>query len=297
MTPRVGEIHEDYLARKREYDKKVRDNFKFAGSAAIELKARRLLSIEDGVVVIASDAHYWPGDPSTAHRALIKIIKQLEPAAVIINGDTLDGASISRWGVGSEVEFRARPSVVEELAVCQQRMREIANAAPQAARYWPFGNHDARFETFLMRAAPEFAGVMGTRLKDHFDNWTPCWSVWINSDGPTPVVIKHRFRGGIHATYNNTLHSGLTMVTGHLHSLNVNAFSDYRGVRWGVDSGTLAVPYDRPFIHYTEDNPVNWRSGFVVLTFRHGRLLWPELVYVINEVDGLIGFRGEVLEV
>jgi hypothetical protein len=91
------------------------------------------------------------------------------------------------------------------------------------------------------------------------------------------------------------LWSGKTIVTGHLHSLRVTPLSDYTGTRYGVDCGTLADPYGPQFTHYTEDNPVNWRSGFVVLTFYRGRLLWPEVVHVIDE--GQVTFRGKVYEV
>jgi hypothetical protein len=50
-----------------------------------------------------------------------------------------------------------------------------------------------------------------------------------------------------------------------------------------------------PQFAYSELNPVDWRSGFAVLTFHKGRLLWPELVHVIEE--GVIEFRGKVTEV
>jgi hypothetical protein len=68
-----------------------------------------------------------------------------------------------------------------------------------------------------------------------------------------------------------------------------NPISDYDGRRWGVDAGTLAEPYGDQFT-YTEMNPVNWCSGFCVLTFENGKLLPPELCEVI---DGIAYFRGQ----
>lgn len=269
----------------------------YPAGQSIEIGARRHLDVPDGYVIVASDAHYWPGEATTAQRALVHFARDLCPRAVIMNGDLLDGASISRFSPGSQTEFTMRPTVTEEIAALTARLREIEDAAGNAERFWTFGNHDARFETFLLKVAPEFSGVFGTRLKDHFPRWTPCWSLWINPEGPAPAVIKHRFGGGIHAAYQNTLKSGMTILTGHLHSLNIRAHTDYRGTRWGVDTGTLAVPQSAQFIHYTEDNPVNWRSGFVVLSFANGRLLWPELAYVIDEAAGLVGWRGGILEV
>lgn len=169
---------------------------------------------------------------------------------------------------------------------------QLMRAMPRGcAKLWTLGNHDSRFETMIASKAIELAKVKGVHLKDHFPLWEPAWSVWINED----VVVKHRFRGGIHAPHNNTLWGGKTLVTGHLHSLRVSPLTDYNGTRFGVDSGCLADVYARPFVDYTEDSPRNWRSGFVVLTFRDGRLMWPELCAVVNEE--YVEFRSELIRV
>ena len=89
--------------------------------------------------------------------------------------------------------------------------------------------------------------------------------------------------------------SGKTIITGHLHSLKVTPFDDYNGTRWGVDTGTLADPKGPQFQDYLEANPVNWRSGFIVLTFQDGKLLWPEVARVVDETT--IDFRGKLVRV
>jgi hypothetical protein len=154
------------------------------------------------------------------------------------------------------------------------------------------GNHDARYESRLAAVAPEYREVKGVHLKDHFPEWLPCWRVDVNDD----VVIKHRMRSGVHATYNNTVNAGKTVVTGHLHSLRVTPFTDYRdSARFGVDCGTLADTDGPQFNDYLEAGPVNWRSGFVVMTFREGRLMWPEVVARVDEEH--VQFRGAVIPV
>ena len=150
---------------------------------------------------------------------------------------------------------------------------------------------NSRYENKLAQTAPEYEGVKGFTLKDHFPEWIPCWSCWPTDD----VVIKHRYKGGIHATHQNTQSAGKNVITGHLHSLKVTPFSDYNGTRFGVDTGTLADPGGPQFIDYMEDNPANWRSGFIILTFNEGRLLWPEIVSRFDE--GVIDFRGELINV
>jgi hypothetical protein len=254
--------------------------------------ARYSLGIENGTVIVFSDAHFWPSIRTTAFKGLLWAIRELKPKAIVNNGDAFDGAAISRF---PRVGWDSKPSVVQELRACEMYLGEIEDEAKKARRgtklVWTLGNHDARFENRLANTVPEFMAVGGFKLKDHFPAWIPCWSCWPTED----VVVKHRMRGGVHATHNNTVNSGKTIVTGHLHSLKVTPFSDYNGERFGVDTGTLAEPNGPQFLDYLEDNPTNWRSGFAVLTFYNGRLLWPELVHAL--APGAIQFRGQVIDV
>lgn len=250
------------------------------------------LLVENGIVLVGSDAHYWPALVSTAHRAFVRACKSFNKdlRAVIMNGDVLDGASISRH---PPIGWEDRPTLQQELETCQERLGEIEAAAGKVERIWTAGNHDLRLETRIATVAPEFAKMHGTSLHHHFPFWSPTWAVWINNE----VVVKHRHKNGIHAVHNSTMWSGKSMVTGHLHSLKVAPFTDYRGTRYGVDCGTLAAPYGPQFQDYTETNPLNWRSGFVVLTFHRGQLLMPELVMVRDEDAGEVEFRGKVYTV
>lgn len=254
----------------------------------VEHSARKHQDVENGVVLIFSDAHFWPGVRTTAFRALLRFIRELKPVAVVNNGDAFDGASISRY---PRIGWDSRPSVIEELKACKERLGEIEEVAEGSKLYWPLGNHDSRFENRLAQNAPEYEGVKGFSLKDHFPAWAPCWSVWFNQD----VVVKHRLKGGIHATRNNTLNAGKTTFTGHLHQLKVTPLDDYNGTRWGVDTGTLAEPNGPQFMDYTEDGFKDWRSGFAVATFHKGQLLWPELCRVLD--DSSVDFRGHVIDV
>lgn len=261
-----------------------------AWDAKLRSHSRRHFSIGNGTILVGSDAHYYPGIVSTAHRAFCKLARELKPSAVVLNGDAFDGGTISRF---PRIGWDSKPTVAQELETCLQRMTEIEEAAGTKNLFWPLGNHDSRYETFLASRVPEYQGIEGFHLKDKFPLWAPCWAVFVNDD----IVIKHRYKNGIHATHQNTVSSGRTIVTGHLHSLKVTPFTDYDGTRWGIDCGTLSCPQGPQFDDYLECNPVNWRSGFAVLTFYNGRLLWPEVCHVLDEDKGLVEFRGQVIEV
>jgi hypothetical protein len=248
------------------------------------------LGILDGTVIVFSDAHFIPAQRTTAFKGLLWAIQEFKPKAVICNGDAFDGASISRH----DVTELPQTSVVQELKATQGALGEIEETA-KAARHnvklcFTWGNHDIRFGNRLAQQAPQFKDVVGFKLTDHIPDWDFCWAVW-----PTEqVIVKHRYKGGIHATHNNTVNAGVSIVTGHLHSLKVTPFSDYNGCRYGVDTGTLAET-DGPQFTYAEINPNNHRSGFAVLNFFNGELLWPEIVAKHSEDH--IQFRGDVIDV
>lgn len=249
---------------------------------------RQAFAVDDGVVIVGSDFHIWPDAASTCLRAFKLLCNELKPKAVILNGDVLDFPKISRH---APIMWEDSPDPQEEIEAAQAHLGDIEKAAGKALKIWTLGNHDARMESRIADIAPQFRGIKGVHLKDHFPLWTPAWSAWINDS----VVVKHRFKSGIHAPHNNTMWAGKTMVTGHLHSQKVMPITDYNGTRYGIDTGCVADPYHKAFVDYTEDNPVNWISGFAVLKFKNGRLMLPELVKKWD--DGEVEFRGEIIKV
>jgi hypothetical protein len=288
----IGSTERNVYARRRRLEEKLGEPIEAPRSQKLTYGRVEIPDFTDGRVLVASDAHYMPGKITPGHKAFVAFVKEYKPAIVVMNGDVLDAPTISRHP--PMPGWEKSPSVAEEIGEAQVRLAEIAKAAGRNARLvWPLGNHDARFSVRLATAAPEYANVHGTRLRDHFDErWEPCWSVFIG--GEKGVVVKHRFKGGIHSTHNNVLWSGRSMVCGHQHSLKVTPFDNYAGRFYGVDTGCLAEPYGEQF-SYSEDNPRNHRQGFVLLTFKGGRLLWPEVISVCGPDE--VEFRGDVVRV
>lgn len=259
-----------------------------AHNAKTRYGARVCMPVKDGCVVVFSDAHFWPNKVSNANKALVKLLPKLRPYLLINNGDSFDGASISRY---PRIGWDAKPTVKQELDANQERLTEIEKAAPNAQRTWNLGNHDARFETFLAAKAPEYQGVGGFHLKDHFPGWIPGWATWIGDE----VIVKHRMKGGQYAAANNALHAGRTIVTGHDHALYEKAHTNYNGTHFGIDAGTLQDVWGDMFKDYTEDHAVNWQSGFPILHFRNGKFTGTEFVRALP--DGRVIFRGDLVAV
>lgn len=253
-----------------------------------EHKANHHLGLLNGQVIVFSDAHFRGSIRTTANKGLLKLIRELKPKAVVNGGDAFDGASISRH---PRIGWEHQPTVVEELKSCKDRLEEIQEAAGRAKLVWTLGNHDSRFSSRLAANAPQFANVHGFQLKDHFPAWIPSWCCWVN-DG---TIISHRYKNGVHATHTNAVNAGVNIVTGHLHQLKWTRFTDFRGDRYGVDTGTLAEPMGPQFLSYLEGKRPNWASGFAVLTFKDGRMMMPQLVQKWDETH--VEFCGQLIDV
>lgn len=255
-----------------------------SGGAATDYMQRIALDGFTGTAVVFSDCHYWPGIGETvAHKALVEVVKDLKPKLLVGNGDLFDGAKISRF---PRTGWEEQPRITDELDEAKERLAEVRHACLRATSIRTVGNHCIRFDRHLSNHVGEMEGITGMRLADHLPAWKECISVFVNGH----TMIKHRFNGGIHAAYNNTLKAGTNIVTGHTHHLEVKPWSDYNGRRYGVQTGAIA-DVGGPQFGYTEDNPTPWCSGFAVLTFdSSGRLLYPELCEVI---EGIAYFRGQ----
>jgi len=255
-----------------------------------ENKVRCEYELKDGIILVGSDCHYNPNYITTAHRAFVYFTKQLKPSMIVLNGDLFDFAQISAH---HRIGFQQHPTVQQELEEVQNRLGDIEKVRPAGCiLHRNIGNHDLRFDGKLSNVLPQYEGVKGMCLDDHLPGWSSSWSVVVNGN----TMIKHRWHNGIHAVYNNILKGGMSMVTGHLHSLKVTPWTNYRGDLYGVDTGMMAAVKDDQFL-YHEDSSVNWRAGFAVLTYINGHLMPPELVQVINEDEGLVFFRGQLLTV
>lgn len=222
--------------------------------------------------VIFSDAHFWPNTTGPAFWILLEILNHVQPDIVIDNGDSLDGATISRH---DPTMFEDLPTLEEEYEACVAHLDMISEAAGEAEKYRNIGNHDTRLESYLCKRAPAMKGMKGTTVGELFPDWQHQFSMSLANER---CVVKHRWHGGIHAAYNNTLKAGVSMITGHTHRLTVREWTDFTGTRYGIETGTLADPFG-PQFSYCEDTPRNWQPGFVLLEV-DGDRVYPELIRV-----------------
>ena len=250
------------------------------------------VEIKNGTALIGSDFHIWPGDSPVCLRAFKQFIKDIQPNAIILNGDVMDFPRISRH----PQNWESAPDPQQEIEAAQDHLNDMDMAAKRGTkRLWNLGNHDARWELTFASLVPQMRGVKGVHLSDFFGSWSKAMSCFINEGVPGgATMVKHRWKSGQGATRANALNAGVSMVTGHLHSQNVRPLSDYsRFDRYGVDTGCVADKDHKAFA-YTEDAALDWRSGFALLTYKDGVLMPPELITKMSE--NTVWFRGNLIK-
>lgn len=236
--------------------------------------------------LLFGDSHVWPGQYETpAFKALLLVAKEIRPSVCVDMGDSIDGATVSRF---PRIGWEKRPSLKEELDANREFRGRIDAALPRDCRkIWLLGNHDLRWMGKLSNSVPEFEGVEGFDLTTMFPGWNFAKSLVLNDT----LLCLHRFGSGLHAGYGNTLRAGVSIATGHDHKLEARAITDFRGLRFGCRTGTLADIYG-PQFEYTENQPVDWCQGFLVVHI-DGSTIWPEPVVVARES---FRFRGKTYQ-
>jgi predicted phosphodiesterase len=108
-------------------------------------------------LAVLSDIHI-PYHSLSALSAGLDLIQSEKPDAILLNGDTIDFYGLSRF-----MKDPRKRSVAHEL----QATRDFLDVLSQfgAKIYFKIGNHEERYEHYLMRVAPELLGVREFELK------------------------------------------------------------------------------------------------------------------------------------
>lgn len=120
----------------------------------------------DYKVLILADIHI-PYYNATALRVAVAHGVEYDVNFILLNGDIFDFFSISRW----EKDPRKR-DFPEELNACKQFLMWLREQFPKARIIFKIGNHEERYERYLIQKAPELLGVPSFELSSmmEFDN-------------------------------------------------------------------------------------------------------------------------------
>ncbi len=143
-TGSTGKYHRGNTLDKTQFNRKTEFNLPESYALTYEPYV-----ISQSKILILSDLHF-PYQDNQAIRAAIKYGKEKKVTCILINGDLLDFANISRH----EKDWRMR-SVSQEFEAVREFLIELRSHFPKAKIVFKEGNHDERFEKYLFTKAPE----------------------------------------------------------------------------------------------------------------------------------------------
>jgi predicted phosphodiesterase len=104
-------------------------------------------------ILIISDLHV-PYHDEKALKAAIKYGKEKKANTIYINGDLIDFYHLSRF----EKDPRVR-NVAHEIKLAKQVLKYIRSEFPRALIVYYMGNHDHRFNKYMLNKAPELLDI------------------------------------------------------------------------------------------------------------------------------------------
>jgi len=199
-------------------------------------------------IFVYSDAHFGMEDRG-ALNAAIKVAEMFQPEIIVNLGDTLDCYSISKFkkdpgGSSLQSERDAWSAWATKLnSVC----------ADDVQRYIIKGNHEARFETFLMEnpgiADLDEMSVDSLLMTDALGYHSVVDAIYVNADRDelypnAQLYFLHGSRALKHSGSStraaSDMYAGASTIVGHAHRSAMVTQRTGRGISKSYEVGTLA---------------------------------------------------------
>lgn len=183
--------------------------------------------IGESRVLVLSDLHV-PYHDNQAIEAALDWGEGFNPQAILFNGDVFDFYQISRFDKDPTVA-----GLAVELSRGNELFTHVHRRFPKARLYYKLGNHDERFDLYLMRQAPLILDIEGVR-----DCWHKAAGILANKItvikdqrpimlGHLPVFHGHELGKGISSPVNPArgafLRAHHTILVGHHHQTSGHA--------------------------------------------------------------------------
>ena len=182
-------------------------------------------------LLVMSDVHL-PYHDVPAISAAIEFAQNEDIDAILLNGDTLDFYSLSRF-----IRDPKARSFAHELLIFQQFIEALGQAFPDAKVYIKLGNHDERYQHYLWTKAGELDGVEEFELKNIIKKRAPEAEVIgdkrIIKLGALNVLHGHEFGQSIFSPVNVArglfLRGKVSAMQGHNHQTSEHTESNMNG--------------------------------------------------------------------
>ena len=253
----------------------------FADSAPIPRKYNIEIPQETVKAVFVGDEQGIFRDRDLCSRVL-EFISDFQPDLLVDLGDSIDHYSISRF----DKDPRRQLSLEIELEDAKDYFIDLDVAAPMyAKKLWLKGNHEKRWNDYIVKNAPQIAFMLGRELSleravgvDALGWETFEYGSMVDFRGFT---MTHGTFTGPTAAEKAAKAMGGSGIQGHDHMPNMHHWSDMNGPHLWVINPTL-MRIDATSPDYI-NGIVNWAQGFTYAHFIGNR--WT-LTQVIADLDG-----------
>ena len=209
------------------------------------------------IYVVMGDFHHPYLDKKAFHAAL-DVVCTFDDPHVVLLGDFLDCTSFSKYPKGL-AERSSWKTEVREATKCLDDIGILTSNI-----HFLHGNHEARFDTYITKQAPELEGgvppiseVLGFEDRGIIDHGQ-AWYI------PTlDLTFTHGSLVRKHSAYSAKAmqeKTGGSLMMGHTHRLGAFFYTDWNGTRRAYENGCLC----RMDLPWLKDKP-NWQQGFSVV--------------------------------
>jgi predicted phosphodiesterase len=239
--------------------------------------------------VILPDIQY-PYCDKLMLQKILRVVKEIQPDAVLSIGDAIDFPQVSRWSVGTAGAYA--PTLQEHIEGFRKDVLvPLRNIVPDASIVWLEGNHDLRIHDFVSKYAPALRVLDALKMESLFglDDLNVEYT-----RGPLRVGTNtYAIHGHESGTYVSTPHawdqkfmkrygSERNFVFGHTHQ----PFVTTRATGWDgkvspwftMNVGSIMDPTEAKYI---KDGSVSWTMSFAVM-YDDGKRVYPELILANN---------------
>lgn len=210
-------------------------------------------------VLVLSDVHI-PYHSISAVTAAITWAKTKKIDAILLNGDIIDAHQLSRF-----VRDPKKRQFSEELDMLRDFVQVLNTEFPKAKIYYKFGNHELRYDHYLMMKAHELIGVHEFKLSSIIKNRVPSAETIGDKKiihlGSLNVIHGHEFGHSFFSPVNPArglfLRAKVSSLQAHSHSTSEHSETDINGkltTTWSI--GCLSELHP-------DYLPINkWNHGF-----------------------------------
>ena len=186
--------------------------------------------VEQERILVLSDIHF-PFHDKNALMSAVEYGKMRGADAIILNGDTLDCHTLSRFVTDPRLRDFGR-----EVDYTKTFLRLLRQEFPNAAIYFKRGNHEERYEAYMFTKAPELLGI--SELFE-LDRILGLENLGVTdhgrrerlSVGRLDIIHGHEYGkgGGVNPARWIYLKASATVMIGHLHRTSQHSQPDISG--------------------------------------------------------------------